>query len=819
MNRLVILTAAALAWAQHAPAEVLVLQQGVSPPGYAGCADTTLVKGGGKAARLTGAEPALALAGTANRLLLRFELPATLKGKRIDSAELQLFLPHIKGFKTTHVEFTCSRVLEEWTDRADWTGNGKGGIWTVPGGTCETETDFHNGRPKGAMDSETFFAPPATYWVPPTWLPAYLPEGGRWVTFDVTPAVEGWLKGSAPNRGLCVSGIRVPDKRFKNTATSAVPSADYAKDKSLRPKLVLRLAGTGSGCRLAMLSPLRRYSALSPRFRYRGGEVNEYTLKLARHEYEAFQVWVKPEREDLKRFRFEWADLLDPASGRRIGKENLRCFRQPHVRIKHNYRVDDFYFRGKLYRLPDPLLPAKPADLKRGRAETFWFTLYAPPDTPPGTYHTTLRAVAEGAAARQLKLTARVWNYAIPKDWTFRTMGQMIWEEVARFYGKLTPQIRRNYIDFLLDHRFAPTEQYRSKLSPDAADIPHCAERGGNIIYLAGSWRGNVEALKAPYEKVRKLGLLHQALVYIGDESSDYQKMIQRARAVHASFPGAAAMIGGSKPRPELIGHIDIWDVQLNRNKTYGYGAEDAKDPAAVRRTIRQALDRGEDFYFYDGTDPPRPDTLMGGIEGPSMGARIMLWTAWKYGFNGYELYCYNQWKKNTRGLGGKKWPEVPWDSHSWRNLNGSGMMFYPGPAGRPASSIRLELATDGIEDWESLLVLSDCLAALKATNAKGHAGLGERARAILAVPDEVVKDFRTWTHEPAVLTALRDEVSGMIEKLMGIVGEAGYRRAAAARRTARRRLTEQMLQARHAAAGKAAAAPGPTPARKEKVP
>ena len=95
--------------------EEIVLQQGVSPPGYAGCMDVTITK---TAAAPTGRQPTLALSGTANRLLLRFDLPDRLKGKPSDSAELHLYFPEISGFDITHVEFACSRMLTAWNERA-----------------------------------------------------------------------------------------------------------------------------------------------------------------------------------------------------------------------------------------------------------------------------------------------------------------------------------------------------------------------------------------------------------------------------------------------------------------------------------------------------------------------------------------------------------------------------------------------------------------------------------------------------------------------------------------------------------------------------
>jgi len=104
--------------------------------------------------------------------------------------------------------------------------------------------------------------------------------------------------------------------------------------------------------------------------------------------------------------------------------------------------------------------------------------------------------------------------------------------DIGRVHGKITPELKRRYIDFLLDHRFNPTEQYADKLSPDAQDIPYCFERGGNTIYLSGNFTGNVEALRGRYDAVKQLGLIDHALVYIGDETKDWNQMRRRSDAI-----------------------------------------------------------------------------------------------------------------------------------------------------------------------------------------------------------------------------------------------------------------------------------------------
>jgi len=248
-------------------------------------------------------------------------------------------------------------------------------------------------------------------------------------------------------------------------------------------------------------------------------------------------------------------------------------------------------------------------------------------------------------------------------------------------------------------------------------------------------------------------------------------------------------MIGGSYPHKEMIGYLDVYDPKLataaTADKTSPGRLHYKMDDKRAAAVVRPARARGEEMYFY-GDLPPLADGLHGGMECPVIGPRLMMWQAWKYGLNGHELYCYNIWAANTKGAGGKKWPEIPWSAESFRGRNGGGMMFYPGPC----SSIRLENARDGIEDWECFQVLADCAAALadKCGRHEGRApekvrGLERRARQMLAVPEKATGGFTEWTRDGETVLADRARLSRLIEEHIEVVGEAGYERAAAARR------------------------------------
>jgi hypothetical protein len=138
-------------------------------------------------------------------------------------------------------------------------------------------------------------------------------------------------------------------------------------------------------------------------------------------------------------------------------------------------------------------------------------------------------------------------------------------------------------------------------------------------------------------------------------------------------------------------------------------------------------------------------------------------------------------------------------------------MLFYPGPQG-PFSSVRFENIRDGIEDWESHMVLRDYAEALR-EKLKTQPGLKAKAEPLLAkadallkVPDEVVRNMTEWTWEPQVLLKARSELGETIDAFARLVPEAealAVQRARIERQVQRQR---EMLKARAEAARKSAA-------------
>jgi hypothetical protein len=318
-----------------------------------------------------------------------------------------------------------------------------------------------------------------------------------------------------------------------------------------------------------------------------------------------------------------------------------------------------------------------------------------------------------------------------------------------------------------------------------------------STIYLSGNFRvsdQSVESLKKRYEAVQKLGLIDKALVYIGDETKDWAEMRRRADAIRKACPELMIMIGGSFPRPELEGIIDIFDPQIDQraNKVYSLPADE------MLPMVRKTQERGEKFFWYVAAGPmlPCPNVQM---EEPLIASRVLFWMTWKFGVTGFEYYCYNIWSHQPPTKEGKRWPDVPFSPWGWGNTNGDGMLFYPGPDG-PFSSVRFENIRDGIEDWESHYVLRDYAEALRAKDAASP--LLVKAEALLKVPDEVCPmNFVDWTWEPEVLLKAHRGLGDTIEAFTKLVSEDEMLKVRAARKKAEVERQRAMLKARAQAA------------------
>lgn len=765
--------------------ETIVLQQGVN--GYTGCTTKTLWEANVEA-KIDDSRY-LYLRGAGNCFELRFKIPTEFVDKPLARARLALFLPEVRN-PNIFTEIFCHEI-------------------TTPGRqpTIDEQTDYDNGRWLGAVDSVELFAPPSPTWKHFPYLPLGVPEGGKWLKFNITPLVEKWLKYHTTNYGVLLIPTNPPDKRFLSTWEIDIPSASFKDNPELRPKLILEFTSLEQERNMSrsylvgMTNSMVRICEHSTRYGYRGGYGTKYKLSMARNEFEGFQVVVYPMLKDLKNVHFTWTDLTNE-NGNTIPTTDMEYFIEDWYLLRRNWLTRDVFFGGKLYETVDPLIPARPVPLKRHVHTPFFFRVRTKPETPAGIYHGTITIQADNAKPVELSLEVKVWPYTIPEKWNFHTMGQFIWGNVKRFHGEdFNDDLVKKYYDFLLEHRFSPTEQYIRILSPRTM-LDECLKRGMNTIYLNGNFTGRdaeMEQVKKDYETIKELRALDNTLMYIGDETDKWDEMCRRANLIHAQLPGVMVMIGGSFPHEELTGHIDIYDSQIGGgSKVYSLQQDNA-------HLIRQSQQRGEEFYWYVAAGPsyPHPNVQ---VEYPLIASRVLFWMTWKYSVTGFEYYCYNIWERNYSSNPTKRYPNVKWNADGWSRgwpTNGDGMLFYPGPI----TSLRFEAIRDGIEDWESHLVLRDCVkAVVNRKDASKYRTLIDKAERLLKVNEEIVTDFSHYTLNPERLLAERERLGNLIAQFAEIVpktqkwdaGAYTYDKAVEVRIAHQTALRRKMLRKRH---------------------
>lgn len=491
-------------------------------------------------------------------------------------------------------------------------------------------------------------------------------------------------------------------------------------------------------------------------------------ISAARNEYESAQAVVVAHAADLKTVSVSVTPLAGPA-GAGIPTDSVQLNLVDWVKTGRPRCAVDY-----IGWIPDPLVDLVPFDVSNGGLRPIWVTVHPPKDCPAGIYKGKLIVKPANAPESSLPIEVRVWDFTLPQRMAMKTAFALFDYEISAWYGDFTDEMRREWYTFLLEHRINPTNIYSKGPVPSPGFMPECVEHGLNAYTLACTWykegKGLEELLSMIRENesfLKEHGWWDMPYIYGFDELGfdKYGELRDTYGAIKKAFPDLPTMTT-VVPNPDLKGYVDIW-VPLTSNWN-------AQDAAAYTRD-------GDQVWWYVCCHPfhPYPNFF---IDYPAIDPRILFWMNWKCKVPGVLYYAINIWEHNRVAEGdsvhlhedpealkaiaaGKRWPEVPWNTFSCATWNGDGQFLYPGPNGKPYSSIRLECIRDGIEDYEYFYQLSK-LVERKAEDPKADKALIARARKLLAVRDDVVKSNHEYTLDPSLLLGARREVAEMIEAL-----------------------------------------------------
>ena len=416
---------------------------------------------------------------------------------------------------------------------------------------------------------------------------------------------------------------------------------------------------------------------------------------------------------------------------------------------------------------PDPLMDMKPFDVPAGGIQPIWITVHPKEDTPAGVYSGEITIKPANAPVTTMPLEVRVWDFALPKESHLKTAFALFEHELAAWYGGCTPEIRRAYYQFLLDHHINPTNIYSKTPVPSLEDLPFCIELGMNALCLAYTHNMSDEdraELKKTLAEFKSTGAWDMAYIYGFDEirPEKYGELRDMYGWIKEQFPDLPRMCT-VVPNEHLKGYVDIW-VPLTAN----FNQKDAEEYTKA----------GDQVWWYVCCNPgaPYPNFF---VDYPAIDPRIIFWMNWKYHVPGFLYYAMNMWTSNRSTAEvpneqipqedpavrqavreGKRWPEVPWNTFTFANFNGDGHLIYPGPGGKPLSSIRLECIRDGIEDYEYLYLLNDLVS--RGTGSPAFLAKGKR----LLGMEEVVLSQTDYTLDPEALLKNREAIARTIEQL-----------------------------------------------------
>lgn len=457
---------------------------------------------------------------------------------------------------------------------------------------------------------------------------------------------------------------------------------------------------------------------------------------------------------------------------------------------------------------PDPLLPRSTFSLFPDRAQPIWITVSASPKTLAGDYKGMVRLVAEGQTLASLPFSVHVWDFALPEESHLRAIYDVNLGPGQQHWGKSPVRAQAAIREFMARKRLCPDSvqpppMFRYEKGRATADfkafdraaahafkdlkLPHSYTPGDFYLFgwglppkvcwgehpypgtppYEGADRSKLRpeykkayqaCLKLFWDHVKEKGWDRRFVLYISDEPFYSEPHIRQ------QMKALCAMIHEVDPAIPIYSstwrHVPEWDGALN---IWGLGHYGVVSPEKMAQ-LRQG---GARLWFT--TDGQMcTDTPYCAVE------RLLPYYCFKYGVEAYEFWgiawlTYDPYRFGWHAYINQS--DTPTNSYWIRYPNGDGFLVYPGfPMGHegPVSSIRLEQAREGVEDYEYLYLLQNLITRARAAG-KETIG-GDRAlRAALDlvhIPNAGGRFSTKILPEPTALDEVKRGLGENIEKM-----------------------------------------------------
>ncbi len=475
-------------------------------------------------------------------------------------------------------------------------------------------------------------------------------------------------------------------------------------------------------------------------------------LTLARNERESFQLALRP-TADMKHVQVQWSELTHAEGLGQIPASDVACYVENYLDV----RVPS-HFEGPTGFWPDLLQPYAPFPVRAGLTTPLWFTVYARPETPPGTYSGRIEISGDGLEPTELTVEVKVRGFVLPARAALKTDFSVDKETalsgvrfastgVAAAAPPDTGQLLRAYLDNAFEHRV--TLRDPSMFPKEDAALSVLEQRlAQDTLSRATTVAVPPPFLDAP-DRLARLRALCQGPTTLptlfvplaeNPEESAWSALLDSTQRWKNDAPWLPLMTTTRGLRPFLAQTVGIWGVHLPVFDTPS--GED----------LRAAIQQGKEVWGELGPLPPRPYANFF-LDSEGIDHRVLFWQLWGLGVRGLHYPSINAVPEGNNPLYSLL-DTVP--------VNGDCMLVYPGPTG-PLNSVRWEIIRDGIEDYDYLALLRD--RRRKLIERGGQENAVKRLDNVFDLKS-VFTSLSQFDHSPSALLAKREQIGAMIDEV-----------------------------------------------------
>lgn len=458
---------------------------------------------------------------------------------------------------------------------------------------------------------------------------------------------------------------------------------------------------------------------------------------------------------------------------------------------------------------PDPLLPKSQFSLAAETTQAVWIVFKIPQDAESGDYDGTVRFIGQGRVLAEVPFSVHIWNFALPRETTFPAIYDVRLGPAGRVFGQTLDQLYPEIVRFMAERRLCPDNirpdpviEYRDgQVRADFTEYDRVARwyfdtlklpvtYTPHVFYLFG-WgfpprnffgqtpypgdspfegvnRSELRpeyvaayqaCLKCYWDHMKENGWSDRVVLYISDEPFDHlpeirEQMIALCKMIHDAVPEIPIYSSTWHHIPDWDGSITVW----------GLGHDGRVPPEKLR-----ALREGSAQVWFTTDGQMCTDTPYCAVE------RLLPHYCFHHGVRAYEFWgvawtTYDPYRFGWHSFipqsdrpGTRYWVRYP---------NGDGFLIYPGkPIGYDGlvSSIRLEQAREGVEDYEYLSILKTVATKARPDDPRRKAAESILAKAsqLATIPNAGGRYSTKILPNPGMLEEIRKELAEAIEQFV----------------------------------------------------